>query len=191
MALEIPSRSHLGTRLAPVDARHAPLFCFALLSAASCLASLALACATPFAAFAVIAAAMLPLRPALIVVAGSWLVNQGIGFSALHYPIDAATLAWGIVIGAAALIATLLASLLLQAQQSMRAPLALSLALAAAFGAYELTLFAATPVLGGGASFTTAIVTRIGLSTMAWLVGLVGICDMLRHAARYRKRLAP
>jgi hypothetical protein len=175
-------------RLAAVDARHAPLFCFALLTAASCLASFALACATPFAAFAVIASAMLSLRPALLVVAGSWLVNQGIGFSVLHYPIDATTLGWGIVIGAAALIATLVASRVLQAQ--LRAPLALSLALVAAYGAYELTLLAATPVLGGGASFTTVIIVRIGLSSAAWLIGLAGICEMLRRSAGYGKRLA-
>jgi hypothetical protein len=166
------------------------LFCFALLTAASCLASLVLACATPFAAFAVIAAAMLPLRPALLVVAGSWLVNQGIGFSALHYPIDPTTMAWGFVIGVAALIATTVASRVLQVPRSMRAPLAFGLALVAAYGAYELTLFAATPVLGGGASFTTAIIMRIGLSSAAWLTGLVGICEMLRRSAGYGKRLA-
>src|SRR5947209_18388535 len=105
------TREIVAPRLAPVDARHAPLFCFGLLTAASCLASFALACATPFAAFAVIAAAMLPLRPALLVVAASWLVNQGIGFGVLHYPIDATTMAWGIVIGTAALTATRVASI--------------------------------------------------------------------------------
>src|SRR5689334_12108048 len=97
-------------RLAPVAQRHAPLFCFVLLTMASALASLVFACATPFAAFAVIAAAMLPLRSALLVVAGSWLVNQGIGFGVLHYPIDVTTMLWGLVIGTAALAGTLAAS---------------------------------------------------------------------------------
>jgi len=59
-----------GFRLAPVEPRHAPLFCFALLTVSCALASFALACATPFGAFAVVAAAMLPLRPALLVVTG-------------------------------------------------------------------------------------------------------------------------
>ena len=45
------------------EPRYAPLFCFALLTAACALASFAFACAAPFAAFAVVAAAMLPLRP--------------------------------------------------------------------------------------------------------------------------------
>src|ERR1700719_3527926 len=103
MSLSLLSTSAHGSRLAPVEPRHAPLFCFALLTASCALASFALACATPFAAFAVIAAAMLPLRPALLVATGAWLVNQGIGFGALRYPIDASTIAWGFVIGVAAL----------------------------------------------------------------------------------------
>ena len=99
MSLSTPSISTSAPHLAPVEPRHAPLFCFALLTISCALASFALACATPFAAFAVIAAAMLPLRPALVVVAGAWLVNQGIGFGALHYPIKTNTMLWGLAIG--------------------------------------------------------------------------------------------
>src|ERR1700759_3527998 len=110
MAFDILTRPIDDTRLAPVAPRHAPLFAFVLLAATSALASLALACATPFAAFAVIAAAMLPLRSALLVVTGAWMVNQGMGFGVLHYPIAATTMLWGSVIGVAALVATLAAS---------------------------------------------------------------------------------
>jgi hypothetical protein len=49
---------------------------------------------------------MLPLRPALLVVTGAWLVNQAIGFGAHHYPIDANTILWGFAIGAGTLAAT-------------------------------------------------------------------------------------
>jgi hypothetical protein len=167
-------------RLAPVAPRHAALFAFALLSAASALASLVFACATPFAAFAVIAAAQLPLRQALPVVAGSWLVNQGIGFGVLHYPIDGSTVSWGLVIGAAALAATLAASSVLRASPRWPAPLALTLAFVCSYAVYELTLFAATPVLGGAHAFTTTIVARIGLTSMAWLLGLVALCEIMR-----------
>src|SRR6516165_10933528 len=98
MSLSLLSPSANGFRLAPVESRHAPLFGFALLAVSCALASFALACATPFAAFAVVAAATLPLRPALLVVTGAWLVNQSIGFGALHYPIHASTIAWGFTI---------------------------------------------------------------------------------------------
>src|ERR1700756_3340390 len=116
MSLSLPSPSTNGSRLSPVESRHAPLFSFGLLTVSCALASFALACATPFAAFAVVAAAMLPLRPALLVVAGAWLVNQGIGFGALHYPVDGGTMLWGLAIGIAALAATASSAAVLRAQ---------------------------------------------------------------------------
>jgi hypothetical protein len=146
MAFEIMSRPTGATaRLAPVEQRYAPMFCFALLTAACALASFAFACATPFAAFAVVAAAMLPLRPALLMVIAAWLVNQGIGFGMLHYPVDANTIAWGFAIGAAALAATVLASSILRTLPRAGTPLALACALLGAYVAYELALFAVTP----------------------------------------------
>jgi hypothetical protein len=60
-----------------------PLAAGSLLVTDSGLASLAFACATPFAAFAVIVAAMLQVRSALLIVAATWLVNQGIVASAM------------------------------------------------------------------------------------------------------------
>ncbi|RQH16362.1 hypothetical protein [Bradyrhizobium sp. RP6] len=180
MALNILSSDGDGFRLHPVAPRLAPMFGFALLTVSCALASFAFACATPFAAFAVVAAAMLPLRPALLVVTGAWLVNQTIGFSALHYPIDGSSIAWGFVIGAAALLATVVASGVLRMLPQGRAPLMLAIALFAAYAAYELALFAATPFLGGEGAFTAAIVTRIGLTSAAWLAGLVAVCEVVR-----------
>ena len=167
-------------RLHPVTSRLAPMFCFVLLTVSCALASFALACATPFAAFAVVAAAMLPMRPALLVVTGAWLVNQTIGFGVLHYPIDGSTIAWGFVIGAAALLSTAAASTVLRWLPQGRTPLMLAIALVAAYAAYELALLAATPFLGGEGAFTAAIVTRIGLTSAVWLAGLVAACEIVR-----------
>lgn len=167
-------------RLHTVAPRLAPMFGLVLLTVSCALASLALACATPFAAFAVVAAAMLPLRPALIVVAGAWLVNQTIGFGALHYPIDGSTVAWGFVIGAAALLSTAAASTVLRMLPQGRTPLMLAITLVAAYAVYELALLAATPFLGGEGAFTAAIVMRIGLTSAVWLAGLVAICEIVR-----------
>lgn len=175
-------------RLHPVAPRLAPMFCFALLTVSCALASFALACATPFAAFAVVAAAMLPLRPALLVVTGAWLVNQSIGFGVLHYPIDGSTIAWGFVIGAAALAATAVASVVLRALPQGRTPLMLAITLVAAYAAYELALLAATPFLGGEGAFTAAIVTRIGLTSAVWLVGLVAACEIVRLIAPFGRK---
>jgi len=180
MSLSLLSPSANGSRLDPVEPRHAPLFCFALLTGACALASFALACATPFAAFAVIAAAMLPLRPALLVVTGAWLVNQGIGFGALHYPLDGNTMLWGLVIGIAALAATVTSAAILRWLPQRSTPLVLALALISSYGAYEVALLAATPFLGGADSFTAAIVGRIGVVNAAWLIGLVAVCEIVR-----------
>jgi hypothetical protein len=168
-------------RLAPVESRLAPLFCFALLMAACVLASFALACATPFAAFAVLAAAILPLPAALLVVAAAWIVNQAIGFGALGYPLDARTLFWGVAIGAAALISTAAAKLVLRSlQRTGSSPAALALALVGAYAAYEVVLFAFTPALGGAGAFSLAIVARLGLLNLLWLIGLVVAREVLR-----------
>ncbi|CCD91660.1 conserved membrane hypothetical protein [Bradyrhizobium sp. ORS 375] len=172
--------SRSEARLAPVPPRHAVAFCFVLLIGACALASFVFACATPFAAFAVIASILLPLRAALSVMLGAWLVNQGIGFGALHYPVDSNTLAWSVVIGAAAQVATVAARVVLQALRASRAPLAFAAALLGAYAAYELLLLAATPALGGTASFTPPIVARLGLTSAAWLVGLVAVSEIVR-----------
>jgi len=174
-------------RLHPVEQRHAPIFCFVLLTASCALASFALACATPFAAFAVVAAAMLPLPSALLVTTGAWLVNQTIGFGALHYPIDASTFAWGFVIGAAALAATAASATVLRALPANRTPLMLALTLVCAYAVYELVLLAATPFLGGAGAFTAAIVTRLGLLNVLWLIGLVAACEIVRPLNPYRR----
>jgi hypothetical protein len=163
-----------------IELRYAPLFCFGLLVISCALASFALACATPFAAFAVVAAATLSLRPALLVVTGAWLVNQAIGFGALHYPVDASTIAWGFVIGAAS-------SLALRGVPRMRWPLALGLALVCAYASYELVLLAATAFLGGAEAFAPDIVGRLGLLSFAWLLGLVATCEIVRLLNPFRQ----
>jgi len=186
MALRVPNPSSTS-RLAPVEPRHAAAFSFALLTVSCALASFALACATPFAAFAVVASAMLPTRPALLVVTGAWLVNQAIGFGTLHYPIDANTMLWGLAIGAAALAATAASSAVLRALPQSRTPFVLALALVCAYGAYEIVLFAVTPFLGGAGSFTAAIIARLGLLNVGWLIGLVAVCEIVRLAKATRR----
>ena len=180
MSPEISSDPAAAARLCPVAVRHAPLFVFVLLTAACALASFAFACATPFAAFAVMAAATLPLPAALVVVGGTWIVNQAIGFGALHYPLDAGTMLWGATIGAAAFAATFAAGTTLRGLRGSGLPIALGAALLAAYAAYELLLFAATPFLGGAGAFTAGIVGRLGMLNVFWFIGLVAACETFR-----------
>ncbi len=180
MPPEILPHPETVMRLRPVAVRHAPLFVFVLLTAACALASFAFACATPFAAFAVIAAATLSVPAALVVVGGTWIVNQAIGFGALHYPLDGNTMLWGAVIGAAAIAATCSAAITLRWLPRSATPIALGVALLAAYAVYELVLFAATPFLGGAGAFTVNIVGRLGMISIFWLVGLVAACETFR-----------
>jgi hypothetical protein len=40
---------------------------------------------------------------------------------------------------------------------------------------------------GGAGAFTVAIVTRLGLSNMVWLIGLVAACEIVRLLNPYRR----
>ncbi len=189
MTLDIlPYPTAASVRLAPVEPRYASLFCFALLTAACAFASFAFACATPFAAFAVVTAAMLRLRLALLVVTAAWLVNQAIGFGCLGYPIDTKTILWGFAIGMAALAATVTSTFVLRSTRRTGSPVALGFALVGAYVAYELVLFAVTPILGGAGAFTLAIVGRIGVLSLLWLIGLVAACEVFRLLNPIRQR---
>lgn len=110
----------------------------------------------------------------------------------LHYPVDASTILWGFVIGAAALAATLIFALMLRALRRTGGPVALAFALIGAYAAYELALFAATPFLGGEGDFTAAIVGRLAVLSVLWLIGLVAACEVFRLLApARRRRIAP
>lgn len=175
--------------LAPFDARVAPLFCLLLLTAACVLASFAFACATPFAAFAALAGAMLPLSAALAVVTASWIVNQAIGFGVLGYPMEMNTLLWGLAIGAAALAATAVSAQVPRLVPAIGRPATHAVAVIAAYAAYEVVLLAAALVLGGTGAFTIAIIARLGLLNVIWMIGLVAACEiaaLLVAATRHR-----
>ena len=143
------------------------------------MASFAFACVTPFAAFAAFAGATLPLSAALPVVGAAWIVNQAIGFGVLGYPVELNTFLWGFAIGAAALIATAVSKMVLRLPWIGRL-IELAIALLAAYVAYEVVLFAFTPVLGGAGAFTVAIIVRTGLLNVLWMVGLVAAYELLK-----------
>lgn len=188
MSVDTLRRPAQPGRLAPIEPRFAPLFCLVLLTAACALASFAFACATPFAAFAVVAGAVLSLPAALLVVAATWVVNQAIGFGALGYPHDLNTVLWGFAIGAAALASTGVSKLVLRSVARTSTPAALGLAFVGAYAAYEIVLFAVTPLLGGAGSFTLAIVGRLAALSLLWLIGLVAACEVFRLLNPVRQR---
>src|SRR5947207_9550709 len=67
--------------------------------------TLGLACAVPLAAFAAAAALTLSRQDALVLIVAVWLANQLVGFTVLDYPWTASTFAWGVALGAVAILA--------------------------------------------------------------------------------------
>ena len=83
-------------------------------------------------------------------VTAAWIVNQAIGFGALGYPLNANTILWGLAIGLAALIATATSVLVLRALPRTGSPAVLSLALVAAYAAYEVVAVRVHALFGRG-----------------------------------------
>jgi hypothetical protein len=152
----------------------------ALLVAISAISSWEFACITPFAAFAVIAAYALPTGAALCTVAGVWLANQAVGFAVLGYPWTLDTALWGIAIGAAALLAVVVASAMLRLEIRNNV-VAVGTAFVAALGAYEGSLSLVTFAVGGRNAFTPAIITHVALLNFGWPAALVGTYAILRY----------
>jgi hypothetical protein len=161
--------------------RDAMWLCTALLAAACASASLVFACATPFVAFAVLAAAVLPLRSALATIALVWLVNQAIGFGILDYPRDLNAAAWGIGMLAAALLTTAAVAWVFRRFAGMSVYLVYPVALMAAYAVYEIVLLALVPVLGGGDAFTAEIVGRLAFVNAIWLAAIIVAYELLQR----------
>jgi len=160
--------------------RAAIVMCIALLAAASASTSLVFACAAPFAAFAALAATVLPLRQALVAVVTSWLVNQAIGFGLLGYPHAIDTAMWGLAIVAGAAFSTLVVSFAWRYRARFGGIAFYPLVLTASYAAYELTLFAAIPILGGGGSeaFSATVVGELAFLNAVWMLGLIVVYEL-------------
>ena len=61
------------------------------------------------------------------------------------------------------------------------------MALVAAYATYELVLLMATPMLGGGGAFTVAIIGRLGVLNIFWLIGLVAVGETVCFLNPYRR----
>jgi hypothetical protein len=124
--------------------------------------SLGFACAAPLAAVGASATLTASRRDALYLTGAAWLVNQFVGYSLLGYPWTLQSFAWGGAIGAACMLATIVAyEALLRLKAA--APILLGLAsLMTAFAIYEIVLFAvANVLLGGSENFTFEIIAQI------------------------------
>ncbi len=143
----------------------------ALIIASGAGLSLFLACATPFAALATLAALKIEPRDAAGVIGLAWVGNQAVGYGCLGYPWTWDSAAWGLAIGLSAGLA-LLTAIALSPRRS--ASLAISLPFVGAFAAYELGLYVASFALpGSDAAFAAPVVRQLFLVNLVALLGLI------------------
>ena len=135
--------------------------------------SFVFACATPFAAFGVLAALTLSRTDAIRITIALWMANQAIGFGILGYPVTVNSVGWGLAIGGAAVSSTMVARLIISRLRTARGLTRAVVALAGTFAVYEIALFTvAVAGLGGIGSFAAPIVGRIVVINAAALLGL-------------------
>lgn len=127
--------------------RDGSLLWIVLLSAASVLGSWALACATPFAALAALAATRMSRRDGIALMLVAWFASQAVGFGIHHYSHSPKTLMWAGAIGTAAIVSLLAARF---AETKARGPVAqLALAYVGAVIGYKGMLVLWSLALGG------------------------------------------
>jgi hypothetical protein len=143
-----------------------------ILTVLTTASTLAVACGTPFAALATLAALFLPRRDAFVLIAVNWLANQAIGFGLLHYPLNWDCYRGGISLGIAALLATMAAMLAQGALRNAATTVRAVGSFAVAFVAYEGSLFLMSPA-GRGADFAASVILYIFYVNAIALVALL------------------
>lgn len=148
----------------------------ALLVVAISAFSFVYACAPPFVAFSVLAAMTLSRRDAIRTTVALWLVNQAVGYFILGYPRTVNSFTWGLIMGVAAVMATLLAGQIVARLRSAGGLTRALVALSGTFVTYEVVLYAiAVAGLGGTGSFALPIVGRILVVNVIALAGLYAL----------------
>jgi len=160
-----------------------------LLILVSAAITLGYTCITPFAAFAVIATVTLSRRDAVMLTVALWLTNQAVGFGVLDYPWTARTLAWGLAIGAGAVIGTLAAYWTVRRLGSFHSLARTVAAFVAAFVLYQLAVYvAAVSMLGGTEAFSIQIISQVLVVNAVTLVGLLGLYQLIAGATSLSRR---
>lgn len=148
-----------------------------LLTAASTVTTLALACATPFPALAALAAMHMRRRNGLTLMALAWGASQATGFFILHYAIKDTTLGWASGLFVAAMASGLGAYAALKHLEGRPPALRLGTAYVAAFAAFKLVIaaFAAFWLGGLDTSLDLGIMAKQFVRNAAILGGLLAI----------------
>lgn len=147
-----------------------------LMTAASAIASLALACATPFPALAALAAMYVRRVDGLALIGASWMTAQIVGFGIKGHPIDGQAWLWPVALACAATGALFAAEAVTRGLAGKTAALRLGLGYLAAYAGFKLVVLVGVNLFNHGwAAFTVEVMTRQLVRDGAILLGLVGL----------------
>lgn len=144
---------------------------------------LAIGCLDPLVAVAVIAAGALTPGRAVLLVLAAWLAGQAVGFGLHDYPRTFQTVAWGVGLGAGALIALATAIAVLWLLPGRPAWLRATLAFAAAFCAQQAAMLGVEQIVAGSCEIRPAIIAQVGLINAAWFAGLFALDALIARRA--------
>ena len=148
------------------DSSPAAAFLWLLILALAALGgSIVLACIAPFVALAVALVGTVRPSIALRAMTAVWLVNQFVGFVFYHFPRTLNTALWGLAIGVAALLTTLVAAKILKRANALPIFPRVALAFVIGFAVFESTLFLAALFLGGVETFRRESLQRSAFQT--------------------------
>lgn len=151
-----------------------------LLTVASTVTTVVLACATPFPALAALAAVHMRPRDGIMLMLAAWAASQLVGFCILDYPRDANTIGWSIALATAAIGSVWVAYRLLDKTNAMAKPLQLIASYCAAFVAFKLVVLLWSFGLGGVATALDPIIlVRQFARNGAILIGLLALYHAL------------
>lgn len=141
---------------------------------ASLVFTLGLGCEVPLIAFAAICGLRQTRREALLFVAGIWLVDELVGFTAWHYPLTLAGLGWAAAVGVAILAATWAVAGATRRTSGIAGVIA---ALLGAFAVYEGLLWIVSMAAGAATkeAFTPVILAQVLAFNAATFAGLLAV----------------
>lgn len=168
------------TNLSPAVSRN---LWIGLMTVASTVTTLVLACATPFPALAALAAVYVRRAEALLLIAAAWGASQVVGFCVLDYPVDANSVAWSAGLGTSAIVSLLVAQLSIRQLGTVHVIGRLIVAYVAAYVGFKVAVFGWTLALDSGwAAFSTKVLLRQFVRYGAILAGLVVLHRLLELA---------
>jgi hypothetical protein len=166
--------------LSPAAARN---MWIGLMTIASTLMTLVLACATPFPALTALAAVHVRRTEGLLLIGAAWIMSQAVGFGLLDYPVDATNVAWSVALGTASVGSLLIARLSIARLSGVPVIARLIVAYVTAYVGFKIVVLGWSFVLDDGwAAFTAKVLLRQFLRYGAILIGLVLLHRVLEVA---------